>query len=289
MLINQINGQQKQNQQIMENNNNNQYQLNTSPSIISTQGAASTTLSNNSSNNSQSVSLPTNLSSSSTSLSMNEKSNNTNQNNNFCFLKQDKNDLNNNTTSTNNANNVNSINANQIATSTHGLSYLHQHQLINHNNQQLAYTSLINNSNYLNQQNGNMQNLINPTNLNPSPVHSQQQANLIASINAANFANLLNSIGTADFQNIVNQQQTTFPTSTIQSQPQQSNILNGVLNGLSSNATTTPNITHMNLNDEHQIYEYMHQLLEEKEKLKELYNEPFNILLPLSARLLEEG
>jgi hypothetical protein len=40
---------------------------------------------------------------------------------------------------------------------------------------------------------------------------------------------------------------------------------------------------------EHQIYEYMHQLLEEKEKLKELYNEPYSFLLPLSAKLLDEG
>jgi protein quaking len=32
----------------------------------------------------------------------------------------------------------------------------------------------------------------------------------------------------------------------------------------------------------------MHQLLEEKEKLKELFNEPFNILLPISAKLLDE-
>lgn len=40
--------------------------------------------------------------------------------------------------------------------------------------------------------------------------------------------------------------------------------------------------------NEHQIYEYMHQLLEEKEKLKELYNEPYSFLLPLSAKLLDE-
>ena len=45
----------------------------------------------------------------------------------------------------------------------------------------------------------------------------------------------------------------------------------------------------VNLNDEHQVYEYLHQLLDEKEKLKELFNEPLNILLPISARLLDEG
>jgi len=45
----------------------------------------------------------------------------------------------------------------------------------------------------------------------------------------------------------------------------------------------------INLSDEHQVYEYLHQLLEEKEKLKELFNEPFNIMLPISARLLDEG
>ena len=41
--------------------------------------------------------------------------------------------------------------------------------------------------------------------------------------------------------------------------------------------------------DNHNLYDYMHQLLEEKERLKELFNEPFNILLPISARLLDEG
>ena len=40
---------------------------------------------------------------------------------------------------------------------------------------------------------------------------------------------------------------------------------------------------------EQNLYEYMHQLLEEKERLKELFNEPFNILLPISAKLLDEG
>jgi hypothetical protein len=44
-----------------------------------------------------------------------------------------------------------------------------------------------------------------------------------------------------------------------------------------------------NFSNEHQIYEYMHQLLEEKEKLKELYNEPYSFLLPISAKLLDEG
>jgi hypothetical protein len=41
--------------------------------------------------------------------------------------------------------------------------------------------------------------------------------------------------------------------------------------------------------NETQLYEYMQQLLEEKEKLKELYNEPFTIVLPVSAKLLDEG
>lgn len=56
---------------------------------------------------------------------------------------------------------------------------------------------------------------------------------------------------------------------------------------LQASATTTS--TGVNLNDEHQVYEYLHQLLEEKEKLKELFNEPFNIMLPISAKLLDEG
>lgn len=42
------------------------------------------------------------------------------------------------------------------------------------------------------------------------------------------------------------------------------------------------------LTTEQQIYEYMHQLLEEKEKLKELFNEPFTCLLPISAKLLDD-
>lgn len=45
----------------------------------------------------------------------------------------------------------------------------------------------------------------------------------------------------------------------------------------------------INMHDEHHVYEYLHQLLEEKEKLKELFNEPFNIMLPISAKLLDEG
>jgi hypothetical protein len=38
--------------------------------------------------------------------------------------------------------------------------------------------------------------------------------------------------------------------------------------------------SNLNFNDEHQINEYLHQFFEEKEKFKELFNEPFNILLP---------
>jgi hypothetical protein len=46
---------------------------------------------------------------------------------------------------------------------------------------------------------------------------------------------------------------------------------------------------HASINNETQLYDYMQQLLEEKEKLKELYNEPFSIVLPVSAKLLDEG
>ena len=60
------------------------------------------------------------------------------------------------------------------------------------------------------------------------------------------------------------------------------------LTAIASNGNVNGNQI-INLNDEHQVYEYLHQLLDEKEKLKELFNEPLNILLPISARLLDEG
>ena len=41
--------------------------------------------------------------------------------------------------------------------------------------------------------------------------------------------------------------------------------------------------------DENQLYEYIHQLNEEKERLKDLTNEPFNIALPICSKLLDEG
>lgn len=41
--------------------------------------------------------------------------------------------------------------------------------------------------------------------------------------------------------------------------------------------------------DEQQLYEYMQQLIEEKEKLKDLNSEPFNLALPMCAKLLDEG
>lgn len=53
--------------------------------------------------------------------------------------------------------------------------------------------------------------------------------------------------------------------------------------------TTTQTNNLINLTTEQQIYEYMHQLLEEKEKLKELYNEQYSFSLPISAKLLDEG
>lgn len=42
-------------------------------------------------------------------------------------------------------------------------------------------------------------------------------------------------------------------------------------------------------NDEHHLYEYMQQLLEEKEKFKEIFNESFNVTLPICSKLLDEG
>ncbi|RNA43088.1 held out wings isoform X3 [Brachionus plicatilis] len=40
--------------------------------------------------------------------------------------------------------------------------------------------------------------------------------------------------------------------------------------------------------DEQQLYEYMQQLIDEKEKLKDLNSEPFNLALPMCAKLLDE-
>lgn len=122
------------------------------------------------------------------------------------------------------------------------------------------YTQLINAANQ-----STLQNMINPN------------QNLIASINAANFANFVNLSNPIDSQH---------------HQAMQAHLLNNILNAQSTqiaNSTRSSSANSNNLNDEHQLYEYMQQLLEEKDKLKELFNEPINLLLPMCSKLLDEG
>ena len=71
----------------------------------------------------------------------------------------------------------------------------------------------------------------------------------------------------------------------------QTNYLSQTISFTTKQADMNNNLCQLttNFTNEHQIYEYMHQLLEEKEKLKELYNEPYSFLLPISAKLLDEG
>jgi hypothetical protein len=121
--------------------------------------------------------------------------------------------------------------------------------------------------------------------------------NLIASLNAANYANFL------QLQQQQPQQQQPNSAAT------QLDLLNNLAglntlittNGLSLNHAlagapppppTMPPQVHLGTghqSEELHMYDYMQKLLEEKEKLKELFNDPFNISLPISARLLDEG
>ena len=116
-------------------------------------------------------------------------------------------------------------------------------------------------------------------------------ANLIASINAANYANFMH----------LQQQQQHQVTGTNQLDLFNNMTTMGSLNSMlaAAAASTAPaglNIATPpvaggghNISDELHLYDYMQKLLEEKEKLKELFNDPFNISLPISARLLDEG
>jgi hypothetical protein len=176
---------------------------------------------------------------------------------------------------------------------------------------QTAYASLINNGAYA------LNGLINNTQVINQQDQSAANANLIASINAANFANFVNfsnggehnaaAVALAVQQQQQQQQkqtvnQQTFAGASAQNLSNQ-HLFNCIINAQPS-AQNAANVagqqtaaamlqaqatTAINLNDEHQLYDYMHQLLEEKEKLKELFNDPFNILLPISAKLLDEG
>jgi hypothetical protein len=132
--------------------------------------------------------------------------------------------------------------------------------------------------------------LMNATTAANGASSSAQTSNLIASLNAANYAN---------FVHLQQQQQPTQQQAT-----SQLDLFNN-LAGLSSLLGTTgmslshaitgahqpppppPPLSHQS-EEQHQ-YDYMQKLLEEKEKLKELFNDPFNISLPISARLLDEG
>ena len=133
------------------------------------------------------------------------------------------------------------------------------------------YLNIINGTQTAPQQTTSSNHQTSPTNI----VSAANNAGLIASFNAA--LNGYNSSG-ANGQTFINLNgQTTAITS------------NGQLLNTTNNNNNNNNPQTINLNDEHQVYEYLHQLLDEKEKIKELFNEPLNILLPISARLLDEG
>lgn len=178
----------------------------------------------------------------------------------------------------------------QSTLNLHPHSYLsNQSQLINFNNPQLStnlnatastggysmlagnpYINLINNTQTSHQ--------TSPTSANTA----SSNAGLIANFNLNGYNNANSAAAQAAILNLNPiHNQTHFSLNTGQ-----------VINTNPSGSTTTINnnsTTTINLNDEHQVYEYLHQLLDEKEKLKELFNEPLNILLPISARLLDEG
>ena len=178
-----------------------------------------------------------------------------------------------------------------------------QQNAANQANTAAAYATLINNGAYT------LNGLIN----NSAQQAADQNANLIASINAANFANFVNfsnggeqnaamalAVQQQQQQQQQQQKQTVNQQMIAGTQAQNQHLFNCIINQqgagagvqaaaqLQTQAVAQANAA-INLNDEHQLYEYMHQLLEEKEKLKELFNEPFNILLPISAKLLDEG
>ena len=190
-------------------------------------------------------------------------------------------------------------NSNGASTAANQHSSMNQyHQQLQQQQQQQQNNNLVNAYSMLNNPYLNGAALVGNGAPSLSP-HNATNANLLASLNAAAMAagfggfigisaptnnnnpNFSNSNQINSFNN-ANMHMAT------QSAANQSNNNNN--NNMSANnllAGGTPG--GINLNDEHQVYEYLHQLLDEKEKLKELFNEPFNIMLPISAKLLDEG
>ncbi len=117
----------------------------------------------------------------------------------------------------------------------------------------------------------------------PQALSAQNQAQILSNFyNGSSLANFnLHQGANALPSHLANQVQPSALNSTgILNMANQASLLNGMAHHLSGIGAVS---------DEHQAYEYLHQLLEEKEKLKELFNEPFNIMLPISAKLLDEG
>lgn len=176
-------------------------------------------------------------------------------------------DLNNNSNlSTNNNNSIPGASSQQQQHSTH----LGQYQ--SHLGQQ--QNSLVNAYSFLN----------NPY-LNGGLLNSNGQGQLSAQNQAQLLSNFYNGNNLANF----NLQPNALPPHLSNQSHAPSLHSTGILN--MGNPASLLNASQLvgAFSDEHQAYEYLHQLLEEKEKLKELFNEPFNIMLPISAKLLDEG
>ena len=150
----------------------------------------------------------------------------------------------------------------------------------NNNNNQINYPS------YTNNQASNqaaVYSMMNSHFLNAAPNGS---ANL-SPASAGLLANFGSVPGFGGFINFNGSTGVTSGTSTPASNPYATNLI------LASTPLNTPNPSsaslNINMNDENQVYNYLHQLIDEREKLKELSNEPFNIILPTSVKLLEDG
>lgn len=64
------------------------------------------------------------------------------------------------------------------------------------------------------------------------------------------------------------------------------------INNLLQSRTATPSLCNVSMSgssDDVNQCDYLQKLLEERDKLRELINEPFNLFLPLCTRFVEEG
>ena len=130
-------------------------------------------------------------------------------------------------------------------------------------------------------------------------------ANLLANLNAANFTNYYASnIQPPQASNNVAAAATHVLNGTQQQAAAQLALQAATLSATSNNRSTgssshssprsASSVTSSpsaqpNANDEQQLLDYMHQLLDEKEKLKELFGEPYSTFLPISTKLLDDG